>query len=180
MKSNIFQEENETFVDYQDLEIPYFHDLVTSCLIYDATFNGYNSIVLGTFGKVLLFFCLCGPSELNNFSGFTSQNSSESKPNLKKVQPNEKSNNNNNSEEKQALIYRYELKKEIPFKHSILGLELTKLSNNGAYDIVVLTLNGISVWQYDPERLIELINQKFEQNENTCLEKINKLINTQN
>ena len=47
------------------------------------------------------------------------------------------------------------------------------ITGNGADDLVVLTLNGISVWQYEPERLAELINQKFEENEQRNLDKIN-------
>ena len=64
----------------------------------------------------------------------------------------------------------YELRREIQFKHSILGLAATFLSNNGAYDLVILTLNGVSIWQYDPNKLIELIHAKIEQKEKKSIE----------
>lgn len=74
--------------------------------------------------------------------------------------------------------FRYDLKREQAFKHSILGLAKTHLSNNGAYDLVVLTLNGVSIWQYEPDRLAEIINQKFEENEQKYLDIIaSKLAN---
>ena len=66
----------------------------------------------------------------------------------------------------------YELKREIQFKHSILGLAVTFLSNNGAYDLVILTLNGISVWQYDPDKLIELLHARIELKEKKSSEDI--------
>lgn len=128
----------KSFDEYQDIEIPHAYDLVTSASIYDATFSGYNTIVLGTFGKVILFIC----ATLNN----------ESK-------------------------IKYEIKREITFKHSVMGLSPTHLSSNAAYDLVVMTLNGISIWQYEPDRLIEFINQKFELNEHKYLELINSKIN---
>lgn len=36
--------------------------------------------------------------------------------------------------------FRYDFKRDIAFKHSVMGLCKTHLSNNGAYDLVVLTL----------------------------------------
>ena len=39
------------------MDLPQTSDLVTSCDIYDATFSGFNTIVLGTFGKKVLFYC---------------------------------------------------------------------------------------------------------------------------
>ena len=125
------------------------YDLVTSAEIYDATFCGMNSIALGTFGKAVLFYC---PILSNN-------NDDENEPKLKQS-------------------YQYEFSKKILFKHSVMGLCRTNLSNNGACDLCVLTLNGISIWQYDPEKLVELINQRFEENELKYLEMINsKLAN---
>jgi hypothetical protein len=55
--------------------------------------------------------------------------------------------------------YVYEMKKELLFKHSIMGLCETFLSDNVALDLVVFTLNGISVWQYEPEKIIEHLNR---------------------
>jgi len=69
--------------------------------------------------------------------------------------------------------FHYEKKRELPFKHSVMGLCKTLLTNNGAYDLVILTLNGLSIWQYSPSRLAELVNQKFEENEELYLEAIN-------
>ena len=56
----------------------------------------------------------------------------------------------------------YEFKREFTFKHSILGLNKSFLSNNIAYDLTILTLNGVSIWQYEPDKLIDLINKRFE------------------
>lgn len=67
---------------------------------------------------------------------------------------------------RQLYQFSYELKREIMFKHSIIGLEIGLISNNGALDLMILSLNGISVWQYDPEKVIDLANRMFEQKEN--------------
>ena len=66
---------------------------------------------------------------------------------------------------KAKKLVNYVIKREITFKHSILGLSTTFLTSNGALDLVVLTLNGVSIWQYDPEKLIDFINKKLEQKE---------------
>lgn len=139
--------------------------MVTSAVIFDATFVGYNSIVLGTFGKVLLFFC---PVPV------ITEDSDKQATLTQQTQCNTSNFESQESQIKeQELIYcfkksrqkfNYELKREIPFKHSILGLSTSLISNNGALDLVVLTLNGISIWQYDPEKIIEIVNRKFEQN----------------
>lgn len=145
--NNVLNYENNSD-DYQDLEINNFCDLVTSAIIYDATFSGYNSIVLGTFGKYILFY---SPIPINL----------------------EDSNHKNKSFRNQK--FHYEKKREFPFKHSVMGLCKTQLSGNGAFDLVILTLNGLSIWQYCPERLAELVNQKFEENEQTYLNMISSL-----
>lgn len=124
-------------------------DLVTSAIIYDATFSGYNSIVLGTFGKCVLFY---SPVPVNLEENNTSSGKKLSVRNQK---------------------FFYEKKREFPFKHSVMGLCKTQLTGNGAYDLVVLTLNGISIWQYCPERLAELVNQRFEENEQMYLDMVN-------
>ena len=76
------------------------------------------------------------------------------------------------NESTSKVFIGYELKREIQFKHSILGLETTLLSNNGAYDLVILTLNGISVWQYDPDKLIELLHARIELKEKRSMENV--------
>lgn len=139
-KSNVLNYENN-IEDYQDLDIPICCDLVTSAVIYDATFSGYNSIILGTFGKTVLFY---SPLPVNSEDRFSRHQK-----------------------------FHYEKKREIPFKHSVMGLCKTQLSGNGAYDLVILTLNGLSIWQYSPGRLAELVNQRFEENEQMFLESIN-------
>lgn len=141
--SNVIHYETKN-EDYQDLDISSCCDLVTSAIIYDATFSGYNSIVLGTFGKCILFY---SPVPVNL---------------------DEASTVNKRLSTKNQKFY-YEKKREFPFKHSVMGLCKTQLTGNGAYDLVVLTLNGISIWQYCPERLAELVNQRFEENEQMYL-----------
>jgi len=136
---------DDEFESYQDLEIASYCDLVTSCVIYDATFTGYNSIVLGTFGKNLLFFC---PTYKFLDESFDYSMSKDNQATLTKK------NKNRSIEQK----FVYELRKELLFKHSILGLCETYLSDNVALDLVVFTLNGISVWQYDPEKLVNHLN----------------------
>jgi hypothetical protein len=71
-----------------------------------------------------------------------------------------------------AQKFCYEKRREFPFKHSVMGLCKTQLTGNGAYDLVVLTLNGLSIWQYCPQRLAELVNQRFEEKEQMYLEQI--------
>lgn len=61
--------------------------------------------------------------------------------------------------------FNYELRRELHLKHSVLGLASCSLTNNGALDLAILTLNGISVWQYDPEKIIEYVNRKLIQND---------------
>lgn len=117
--------------------------------------------MLGTFGKIILFFC---PTPL-------AEEQATDVPPASTLTP----STSDKKELKTKLKYqkfRYELKRELAFKHSILGLAKTCLSYNGAYDLVVLTLNGISIWQYEPDRLAEIINQKFEENEQKCLDLI--------
>ena len=143
--------------EYQDLEISHFCDLVTSAVVYDATFSGYNSIVLGTFGKVACFFC---PMLVD-----VEQTTSDEPGDGAETSKTSSASSNKAFFKPGAKTFRYELKRELLFKHSILGLKACKLTNNGAYDLAVLTLNGISIWQYDPESLIELINQKYEQHD---------------
>lgn len=69
---------------------------------------------------------------------------------------------------KRVLIYTfntydqiYELRKELLQKHSIMGLCLCELSNNCAYDLAIITLNGLSLWQYDPDFILNLINKRL-------------------
>lgn len=148
----------ESFENFQDLEISPGQDLVTSAVIYDATFSGYNSIVLGTFGKSVLFFCPTRTSfeeVVDKQTTLTSHNVDSSL-----------------SEEYKKSIslstrcqFVYELKREITFKHSILGLQVGLISNNGALDLIILTLNGVSVWQYDPEKVIDLVNKLYDQHQ---------------
>jgi hypothetical protein len=100
--------------------------------------------VIGTFGKgtilktvfflsflniffcqVILFFC---PVPINNeeiidLSMRSSRKTKESKSMLHSYQR-----------------FRYEYKRDIAFKHSVMGLCKTHLSNNGSFDLVVLTL----------------------------------------
>jgi hypothetical protein len=120
--------------------------------------------VLGTFGKVILFFCPMPISNENNIN-INQQH-----------QDSIKSSSIKNSFQK----FRYDFKREISFKHSIMGLCVGCLSNNSALDLVVCTLNGVSIWQYEPDRLADLINQKFEENEQRYLENINKKISNYN
>jgi hypothetical protein len=129
--------------------------LVTSSLIFDANFSGYNSIILSTFGKALLFFTPI-VTITNNLRKNKKSESKQSNQSLgMKLACIEKENNTKHS-------FDYELQREILFKHSILGLQKAFLSNNGPVDLAILTLNGISVWQYEPEKITELINKMLE------------------
>jgi hypothetical protein len=147
----------DSFESYQDLEISNNYDLVTSAVIYDATFSGYNSIVLGTFGRSVLFFC----PKRNNME----MNDYETSNKQTLTSRNQISDLYDLNYRRQLYQFSYELKREIMFKHSIIGLEVGLISNNGALDLMILSLNGISVWQYDPEKVIELANRMFEQKE---------------
>ena len=60
---------------------------------------------------------------------------------------------------------KYELKRDVSFKHSVIGLLTSNLTMNCANDLVILTLNGIHIWQYEPEYVINLINTRLNQNE---------------
>jgi len=120
--------------------------------------------VLGTFGKVILFFCPVPISNENNININQQRQDSIKSSSIK------------NSFQK----FRYDFKREISFKHSIMGLCVGCLSNNSALDLVVCTLNGVSIWQYEPDRLADLINQKFEENKQRYLENINKKISNYN
>ena len=159
-KSDVLHAQSDRQDEWQDLEISHFCDLVTSATVYDATFSGYNSIVLGTFGKVACFFCPMlvdaleqTVDELAASDGGEAASKTSSASSAKAFfKPG-------------AKTFRYELKRELLFKHSILGLKASKLTGNGAFDLAVLTLNGISIWQYDPESVVELINQKYEQHD---------------
>lgn len=124
-------------------------------MIYDATFSGYNSIVLGTFGRFVLFFC---PTKTDNYE--TSGGEGLKSHDLP-IDVSESSNRRSSSRH----VFTYEFKREIVFKHSVLGLLTGLVTNNGALDLVILTLNGVSVWQYDPEKIIEFTNKLFEQRE---------------
>ena len=110
----------------------------------------------GTFGKMVLFFC---PVLVNTEDQVDRQatltHTSEMFDNCEQE----------TSRITAGKTINYELKREIQFKHSILGLSPTLLSNNGAQDLVILTLNGVSVWQYDPDKIIELIHARLDQKE---------------
>ena len=125
--------ETSSYESHQDLEVPASCDLVTSSLVYDAGFTGMSTIVLSTFGKTLLFF---SPAALVTAASSTSDAA---------VTP----------------IYEYELKRQVAFKHALLGAVHTSLSYNGAPDLAILTLNGVSVWQYEPERVAELAAKRL-------------------
>ncbi len=135
MKSNVLYKENR-YENHQDLEVAQTADLVTSSCIFDATFSGYNSIVLGTFGKSALFFTPF-PRQMNY--NFYETNTAR-------------------------ISFDYEMRRDIYLKHSILGLTTSYLSNNGSKDLVILTLNGVSVWQYEPSKIIDIVNKKVEAN----------------
>lgn len=151
---------NEGFESYQDLEIQGNYDLVTSAVIYDATFSGYNSIVLGTFSRSVAFFCPTKTSSVDNSDCYEFLKNQTSIQNESLVDQIE-------SSRRLRCNISYELKREIVFKHSVLGLLTGLLSNNGAVDLIILTLNGISVWQYDPEKIIDLANKLFELRDQT-------------
>ena len=144
----------------EDLDIPANYDLVTSAVVYDATFSGFNSIVLGTFGRALLFYCPVVKKfeELEKQSTLNYQSELDSS---QKVDVSHKAI-------KTKIVY--ELKREITLKNSILGLCTTMISNNGAIDLVVFTLNGISIWQYDSEKIVDYTNRILENKEVCSLE----------
>ena len=144
----------------EDLDIPANYDLVTSAVVYDATFSGFNSIVLGTFGRALLFYCPMVKKfeELEKQSTLNYQSELDSS---QKVDVSHKAI-------KTKIVY--ELKREITLKNSILGLCTTMISNNGAIDLVVFTLNGISIWQYDSEKIVDYTNRILENKEVCSLE----------
>ena len=141
------------------------YDLVTSAVVYDATFTGYNSIVLGTFGKAVLFFCPIPVKE----EQVDKQATLTLNTDLSSFEQSLKFDNEKRTKQR----FCYELKREIYLKNSILGLSTGLLSNNGALDLIVFTLNGISVWQYDPDKVIDLVNKILEKKEsvldNSCL-----------
>ena len=147
----------DSFESYQDLEISNNYDLVTSAVIYDATFSGYNSIVLGTFGRSVLFFC----PKRNHIESSDYETNKQTLTTRNQI-----SDLYDLNYRRQLYQFSYEIKREIMFKHSIIGLEIGLISNNGALDLMILSLNGVSVWQYDPEKVIELANRMFEQKEN--------------
>jgi hypothetical protein len=173
----------DNFESHQDLDSPSYADLATSVAIYDATFSGYNSIVLGTFGKVLLIYSptqIAFPSSQNNnntskhledlpadlFTGMDSFTKSNDDEDVTQTQtPTLIVNGSSVTGSKQKYQLNYELKREFFFKHSILGVAACDLSMNGALDLVVVTLNGISVWRYEPNKLIDLITELFEKRE---------------
>ena len=150
----IHQNSNVLFKDdryesHQDLEIAQSADLVTSSCIYDATFSGYNSIVLGTFGKSVLFFTPFPKQMTFNYDVYCSVDSAVTRHH-------------------QQPTFDYEMRRDIYLKHSILGLTTSSLSNNGSKDLIILTLNGVSVWQYEPNKIIDIVNKKIEAN-NLCI-----------
>lgn len=159
---------NDSFENYQDLEISSSHDLVTSAVIYDATFSGYNSIVLGTFGKSVLFFCPTRSSfdsgDIENINKHLTLTNNQTPTDPSDLSAKEESSYSKRPSQGRYQ-FSYELKREITFKHSVLGLLTGLISNNGALDLIILTLNGVSVWQYDPEKIIDLANKLFEQRE---------------
>lgn len=124
LNRNVLANEGYLLDDYQDLDYSFNYDLVTSSVIGDFTFNNFNTIILGTFGKCLLIYI---------YNEYQDQ---------------------------------YEFKREIQFKHSIMGLlTCNDFTLNCTNDLVVFTLNGISIWQYEPDIIINLINQKLVNNE---------------
>lgn len=156
---NVLFEEDD-YESFEDLEIPANLDLVSSAVIYDATFTGFNSIILGTFGRALLFYCpvmkKCEDSEKQTTLNYQSE--------MDQAQKEDQSHRSSKSK-----IF-YELKREITLKNSILGLSTSLVSNNGAIDLVVFTLNGISIWQYDPDKVIDFVNKIIEKKETSSLE----------
>jgi hypothetical protein len=170
----------DNFQSYQDLEAPSYTDLATSAVVYDATFSGYNSIALGTFGKAVLIY---SPTQVvaasinsaqtsnkedvdvfNDMESFTiQQHTSDDQSDVTQTQT---PTLVTTRVAPQRYQFTYELKRELFFKHSILGLTACELSlNGGASDLVVATLNGVSVWRYDPDKLVDLINRLFEARE---------------
>jgi hypothetical protein len=190
-KSNVlFAKDN--FESYQDLNAPSYADLATSVVIYDATFSGYNSIALGTFGKVVLVYTPTQiaftnsqtsgskhledlPADLfNDMESFTMQQSQNDDEDVTQTQTPTLTLTavGPSIGVKQKYQFNYELKREFFFKHSILGLAACDLSmNGGALDLVVVTLNGISVWRYEPSRVCDLLNKLFEKREQLFLSK---------
>lgn len=152
--------EEDDYESVDDLDVPANNDLVTSAVIYDATFTGFNSIVLGTFGRALLFYCpvIKKFEELEKKSTMSYQSELDQS---QKIDVNQKAI-------KPKIVY--ELKREITLKNSILGLCTSIISNNGAIDLVVFTLNGISIWQYDSDKIIDYANRLLEKKETTSLE----------
>lgn len=174
---------SDNFEWYQDLETPVQADLATSASIYDATFSGYNSIVLGMFGKRVIFFCATSiddktddePSSRSGSFNRQESGSNDYPPDLFVDVENFASIGTtltDSSSIKQSRLsvpakhrFTYDLRRELHLKHSVLGLASCSLTNNGALDLAILTLNGISVWQYDPEKIIEYVNSKLIQND---------------
>ncbi|RMZ99433.1 hypothetical protein BpHYR1_034090 [Brachionus plicatilis] len=146
--NNVLYEEDD-FESLEDLDISANYDLVSSAVIYDATFTGFNSIVLGTFGRTLLFFC----PTVKKFEEYDKQAAFSYQSELDHSQKGEMAHKAIKSKKV------YELKREITLKNSILGLSTSLVSNNGAIDLVVFTLNGISILQYDPDKIIDLANK---------------------
>ncbi|CAF0713111.1 unnamed protein product [Brachionus calyciflorus] len=153
--NNVIYGEDD-FESYQDLEINANYDLVTSAVVYDATFSGFNSIVLGTFGKALLFFCpipTVKDEEIDKQATLTLQSDLSNLEQSFKIE---------NESRRIKPKFSYELKRETMLKNSILGLSTGLFSNNGALDLAAFTLNGISIWQYDPDKVIDLVNKLVE------------------
>jgi hypothetical protein len=190
----LYSENN--FQSYQDLELPICADLVTSATVFDATFSGYNSIALGTFGKMVFILSPTSIKPIEESNNTNIDSEEVTNKNNENIQDKElanlfddlevyaatpqshkqqQRNDKKISDEIKQITsiqnlkyqFNYEIKREIYFKHSILGLDVCDLSNQGVFDLVILSLNGISVWQYDQEKLIDYLNKEFEKNENT-------------
>ncbi len=42
-----------------------------------------------------------------------------------------------------------------------MGLCASELTNNCADDLIMLTLNGVSIWQYDPDAIVKLVETRY-------------------